>query len=84
MESPEDGSPCGFVSTETWRCGGGSGPLQDSPTWGVGHSSREPVSQVETRGALTGASAKPPYAATGQQDSEERCLEPDPGVQIRP
>ena len=59
MDSPEDGSSCGFVSMETLECGGGSGARMDSHQWKVGHSSKEQASHEEMRGFPFGASGKP-------------------------
>ena len=58
MDSPEDGSSCGFVSRETSECGSGSRALKDYPNWKVVHSSKEYVSPVEKRFVLTVASGK--------------------------
>ena len=59
MDSPEDGSSCGFVSMEMLECGGALRALKDTPNQRAGHSSKDDVTQVETRCALTGASGKP-------------------------
>ena len=55
MDSPEDGSSCGFGSMETLECGGGPGARKYTPNWRIGQNSKEQVSHVEMRGVLTGA-----------------------------
>ena len=59
MDSPADGSYCGFVCMETLARGGGTRTLNASPNQRFCVISKRQVSHVETRFDLIGASGKP-------------------------
>ena len=59
MDSPADGSYCGFVCMETLAQGSGTRTLNSSPNQRFCIISKRQVSHVETRFDLIGASGKP-------------------------